>query len=745
MPVTNANKTLVISISQIDYIDKTIANAAVGSTKGKKGEENRRTREKYGLKWNDSASYDTYLPTQEELFNFQLYGHSACHNFRVPVNKLKKDGSFSPSQKVNANFEFAQVLFVDIDKTNYKDAKRVIEKLEEANLKPSFWLNTYNNKQVIDGVEKGLRMRLAYVVNQRIRNSYYYRYCMTKLFDLIIKALEIKWDDETEDPIIELDQCSLKCSQYFNGTNKNNPKLIADGECFNLWYDLDEFGADDINDFVKYLENFAGYTSYDQNNATEMRKLLEEITGDLYVKFDSKVILKFIKVNRESKFMETLNAQINSEEDELGLKVSESDGIFNATSTYFLRRWEFYSTNYQEFYKNKKWNDARIATPNNCRLIKYPWEGCGWQIVDDDYVAVWFNGKGDKKRILKDGQKRRITLYNNMIVRRLITPTMTPDDMLVCLIRDIIDHVDNSDGVLDTEYLKRDITSIFSYSVEELKVKEAGIIQAIHKSVTPTFGMIFKDASVNRQKAKFEAIDKWYDETKDCNANLEDLNTKHGLFRAGEKDTIRAYCKSRDINPKGKGKLKKVSNEEIAEIVDKTKGRPYNQKLLKSKGISCDNTRLSRILKELKEFGCLKNQNAPKEKKLKTNKINHKEGVHVASLEGATRTHSYVTLENQTVLDETSQKPTNSSETGLNGKNETLSENQTVFSKIDNNNSPFTSPFNIERKPILNQWGNSPFGSPQYYEGYNEPKKEAKPISIEELKRQMDENPFIKN
>lgn len=725
MPVTNAKKTVTISISQIDYIDKKIANAAVGSTKGKKGENNRKTRIEYGLKWNDSASYDTCLATLDELFNFQLYGHSACHNFRVPVEKLKKDGSFSPSQKINKNFEFAEILFVDIDDTNYKDPRRVIEKLEKANIKPSFWLNTYNNFQVVDGVEKGLRMRLGYAVNQRISNSYFYRYCMTKLFELIVRALEVKWEDEPEEPIIKLDPCSLNCSQYFNGTNKNNTKLIADGECFNLWYDLEEFGANEVNDFVKYLENFAGYTSYDQKNAGEMRKLLEELTGDLYVKFESRTILRFVKVNKGTKFMETLNSQLNSEEDELGLKVEGTDGIFNATSAYFLRRWEFYSTNYPEFYKNKKWNDARIATPNNCRLIKYPWEGSGWQIIDEDYVAVYCYGSGDSKRILKDGQKRRINLYNSMIARRLITPSMTPDDMLVCLIRDIIDHVDNSDGVLDAEYLKRDITTIFSYSIEELKEKEAGIIKAIHDSVTPTFGMIFKDSSINRQEAKWEAIDKWYDRSKDWKWNLNNLNSNYGLFKVGEERTLRTYCKSRGINPKGEGVLRYATDEEIAKLLDCNAGRPKNKQILKENNISCGNDRLAKILRELKENGCPASNFAPNEEK----SIKLKKESNFLSKEEEVRTHSYTTLQNRTVIEETSQNPTNSLENWNSGKSENHLQNRTAFSNINDSNH-FSCPFSTTpvEAPVLNAWGNVPFNSSQsYFQEVEETKVEPTP------------------
>lgn len=670
---SNSSLKIEISVSKESYINKEIAGAAVKSALGKDGEEVRRTREKYGLKWSDSASYQRGTLTLEELYQKQINGFSVCNNFNVPTSRLKKDGSFGPAQKKDENFSHTQILFIDIDETTFKRNEDVLNRLS---LKPSFWLTTYGNFQIDKktGKNKGLRMRLAYALTSKIENKYFFRFCMSKLNDIILSDLQGHGEE------IKLDPCNLNCSQYFNGTNISNKDLIVSGECNNLWYDLEDIKAGDKKEFISYLENYAGYSSIRKNRTTEMRRLLENETGNSY-RFVSKD-KKYVEVDKASYFLNTLKSQLS---DEYGLEVGETEGIFNETSTYFLRRWEFSSTNYPEFYKNKKWVEACHSTENLCRVIKYPWEDGGWQIIDEDYFELFYHGKGDQKVILKDGDKRRKKLYNLICLRRFIKPTITPDEMVINILRDVIDHFDNSDNVITSDFIKESITDVFSVSLDQLKKDKAELIKEAHEKTAPKKGVIYLNKASQTVDTKFKIIEKFIDTTLTFEENLEKLNTKCGKLRVG-KSTLRYFLQSRkDIEIKKVNET--VSDEVILSLLDESLGRGKNIEILKKNNIKCKTKRLAQLLKYKKE-GCPVNSVSPIKEKINQ----PKESDVVGSSKETQDTHSYLVLDkgNSFVAeyDQSSETPA-------------ISETSEIIESITD----------WTKGTVLNEWGMPAFGS----------------------------------
>ena len=69
----------------------------------------------------------------------------------------------------------------------------------------------------------------------------------------------------------------------------------------------------------------------------------------------------------------------------------------------------------------------------------------------------------------KDGQRRRLTLFKRMCLRRIINPLATPEQILLNAYMDREDFIDNSDGKVSVDNLVKNVRSCFSRTVEELK------------------------------------------------------------------------------------------------------------------------------------------------------------------------------------------------------------------------------------------------------------------------------------
>lgn len=160
---------------------------------------------------------------------------------------LKKDGHFTLSGKSSNYFVGSYVIGIDIDETRYMNPEDYIHQLS---LQPTFWYTSLSNMQidVETGEFKGARFRLIYVFDQLIPDKYYFRYCSWNLHKKI--------ESDTGETI--KDSCGLICTQYFNGTNRNNTTLSVDYGLTNNVYSLSDINVSN-NGYLDFLNNNCYY------------------------------------------------------------------------------------------------------------------------------------------------------------------------------------------------------------------------------------------------------------------------------------------------------------------------------------------------------------------------------------------------------------------------------------------------------------------------------------------------------
>ena len=166
----------------------------------------RQLAKSYGYK--EKMNFIRKTVTSKELLDSCINGSSFCHLFNGYQNikefnktyQYKSTGGFSLSAKCDKFFEGSYVIGVDIDNTTYSNPELYINKLP---IKPTFYHTTFSNYQLDkDGNNKGLRFRLVYVFDEKIKNKFFFRYVASEINNMISTSI-----GTTEG----IDTANLKC------------------------------------------------------------------------------------------------------------------------------------------------------------------------------------------------------------------------------------------------------------------------------------------------------------------------------------------------------------------------------------------------------------------------------------------------------------------------------------------------------------------------------------------------------
>ena len=191
----------------------------------------------------------------------------------------------------------------------------------------------------------------------------------------------------------------------------------------------------------------------------------------------------------------------------------------------------YYSWKYRYIYKTQKdeWIDGL------------------YQLTDDSYIQLWW-----VRERIKDGHHRRRTLSKFACLRRLMEPDIDQDTLLFNMFVDLHRFIDNSDGIITIETLKRRVKSVVKMSQEELE-DYCDYEIGYWKEHRPKF--IYHPSAFNKTQRmtgkittviRYREIDGKYDRTRSVRENAETLEIPvRSLYR---------YCNERgiDTNP-GKG------------------------------------------------------------------------------------------------------------------------------------------------------------------------------------------------
>lgn len=506
------------SVSLDAYQDKTISNAMIGS---RKVEENRRIRNEYGYDSRKGVGYLEGTYTPRELLGKLTEGHVFCQLFD-PL-RIRKDGTFGSSEKNNHNFRGAYVIGVDIDGTKYSTPEEFIGRLE---FKPTFFYSSYRNQ--IEGF--GARFRMMYVLKEPIRDRYHFRYFAWLLHQKI----------EADTQEIIKDKCGLNCSQYFNGTNKNNKGLVFSSGITNIIYEFKDFSPTK-GDFLSFLNNNCYYSkslTIEEKSDIEFLKKILLTSNSTTTYYDD--------WQKNEHLLLEHNLSVGSGDHhkiELDKRLVCSKSLISDMSR--LEYDEFMKYNRHKFsYYYRVEKDEWVMVND---LVKY-------QEVNDSYFSLYYHSA----RIL-DKQKRRKKLYQRMCLRRVMMPSVDADTLLFNAYEDLHRFCDNDPktvgNVITIDELVKNVRSAMNKDIGEIEDELSDIIEYL-KSKRPKFGRIYKfngELGLGARNSLFKVVN-WamIAENYDCSLSIKE-NLKVLLeqnIRSSER-TLYRFCKEYGIDPKG--------------------------------------------------------------------------------------------------------------------------------------------------------------------------------------------------
>ena len=503
--ITDKDYLFEVSLSKMSYKSKEETKAAI-----KDGSEGRQQRKECGIE--EKISFIRKSTTSQELLENCLEGYTFCHLFEgFPDNDmthsyLKKDGHFTLSGKSSNYFVGSYVIGIDIDETKYRSPGDYIHQLS---LQPTFWYTSLSNMQidVETGEFKGARFRLIYVFDQLIPDKYYFRYCSWNLHKKI--------ESDTGETI--KDSCGLICTQYFNGTNRNNTTLSVDYGLTNDVYSLSDINISN-NGYLDFLNNNCYYKSVN----TEQKEEIEERIRILLSQSN------IIKQQQTSQVISACDKSIQMQK-EIELDYTM---INNASRL----SWD----DYYQLYKNRYQFVYRVETDN--------WEYIGdikFQYCEEDYIELaWI------PKVITDGHHRRNVLFHRAWLRRLIKPSITPDELFYNLMVDRQRFFDNKDNVLSVDLLASKVKESFRYSTEELierykdvyektKLRSSKKRIIIHRN---SKGKVRANSII--KELRWRILDEAYNRDLSVLENLQILNDSDFIIC---RETIYRYLKDRNI------------------------------------------------------------------------------------------------------------------------------------------------------------------------------------------------------
>ena len=417
------NKTFRFDVSISNEVceDKIICGALIGGGRlnRKKGQkfndkvkENKAIRTKYGF--SGPMTFTRVNVNVDELVNHLITGRTVCGCFN-------KGADFKPRDKKNINFDGANLVSIDIDDTNYPDAKTLLNYLS---LPPTFFHTTWSNHKP----GKGTRVRLGYVINTTIKDYVQFRYISWLICERIM-------GDLNQYGKADFDKCSLNASQYYNGVNINSrtDNLVDfDYGMSYCIYDLIDLGYNDPSKKNKFIDNDGFWK-------TDLKKRREDIKlsfGGGCCKYfsedyDWRDILEY--------YTEGTRIDENGKE-WVNLIFSEADD--------YNKYWKYHGGKYPIFYRScipdetggKSWTKDKLCVPK-----------------PDDY---WEISRAHGKVGANDNRAREQWLWLRAMERRLMDPEVDHKTLFHNLVWDKELNIDNSDGKITSWTLVGIVNSV---------------------------------------------------------------------------------------------------------------------------------------------------------------------------------------------------------------------------------------------------------------------------------------------
>lgn len=320
--------------------------------------------------------------TQNSLMVVLKTGYCVAHCFKT------NNEVFSQSEKTNDNFEYTQMIGIDIDDCD-KDMETFIKGLER---KPTFAYTTFSN-----GI-KGNRFRMIYLFNQKIDSIPLYK----AVYNWLTEGLNIN------------DNCMRSVSQQMFGTN-----FAAKWYNSDVWYDVPLFNT---NQSEKIKVQFS--------KCKNQSAILDQ--------------------SEKSKVQNGVSSQISKS------FINDMDCMASMDFISKYRNCYPYFTETELQYK-----DGYAVIDNNYYVVRRMWYNQVYE-TKDGTVTV------NEVRKYKDGNKRRIRLYNTARILRNIKNDITAEHLAYILYCEREYYYDNSDNILSNERILSIATEITSMPMDKV-------------------------------------------------------------------------------------------------------------------------------------------------------------------------------------------------------------------------------------------------------------------------------------
>lgn len=97
----------------------------------------------------------------------------------------------------------------------------------------------------------------------------------------------------------------------------------------------------------------------------------------------------------------------------------------------------------------------------------------GYAPIDENYICIYRKWDAATRRIhiWKDGEGRRKRLYTAALIIRKIKPDITAEHLIYCLAYEVAHYYDNSDGVLNQNFILRVAEASLNKPIDEITIK----------------------------------------------------------------------------------------------------------------------------------------------------------------------------------------------------------------------------------------------------------------------------------
>lgn len=241
---------------------------------------------------------------------------------------------------------------------------------------------------------------------------------------------------------------------------------------------------------------------------------------------------------------------------------------------------------YQKYHTRYKYID---------RVEEGEWINGRWQWIAERYFKLRYI-----PITLKDGDNRRKQLHTRTMLRRVIAPSATPDELYFNIIEDFHKFINNDEDAITYKQLVQIVESAFKKNPDTIAQEYASVIETLQKK-NPKCNTILKRgtykcaADYNRSlsKVRKEQALALYNPNLTLAENVKNLAANR--IRITDR-TLRKYL--------GDMKHSEAKNDEIEELIDVTKSLTWNSKNLKAHGFSVNWNKLKRLFQKKAERAC---------------------------------------------------------------------------------------------------------------------------------------------